>query len=302
MTADEKLAAILAAVQTDPANRGLARDPYDNLFTATVGDFAAACHSLAESAPPRLTVVTGFPIVSPERIAHETDGPLGALFLARAAVALGGVATYVTENMGRAAFRAGWKAAGRPAHITYFTTLDAVNAASATTRSAVSHVIAVERVGPSTTGDCFSMSRRNVTEYIHPAHRLFEPRAGGPVTIGVGDGGNEMGMGKVTQDTVAKNIPHGDIIHCRVPADYLIVAGVSNWGAYALAAGLFVVRGVRPPADLFDPAFEQSILHAMVIQGQLVDGVTGQPSVTVDGLTWEEYARPLVRMQEVLSW
>ena len=40
MTADEKLAAILAAVQTDPGNRGLARDPDDNLFTATAGDFA----------------------------------------------------------------------------------------------------------------------------------------------------------------------------------------------------------------------------------------------------------------------
>ena len=40
MTTDEKLAAILAAVQTDPGNRGLARDPDDNLFTATQGDFA----------------------------------------------------------------------------------------------------------------------------------------------------------------------------------------------------------------------------------------------------------------------
>ena len=43
MTTDEKLAAILAAVQTDPGNRGLARDPHDNLFTATAGDFEAAC-------------------------------------------------------------------------------------------------------------------------------------------------------------------------------------------------------------------------------------------------------------------
>src|SRR5262249_10799534 len=39
MTTDEKLAAILAAVQTDPGHRGLARDPHDNLFTTTAGDF-----------------------------------------------------------------------------------------------------------------------------------------------------------------------------------------------------------------------------------------------------------------------
>ena len=49
MTTDEKLAAILAAVQTDPGNRGLARDPYDNLFTACPGDFAAACRSIASN-------------------------------------------------------------------------------------------------------------------------------------------------------------------------------------------------------------------------------------------------------------
>ena len=33
MTPDDKLAAILAAVQVDPGGRGLARDPADNLFT-----------------------------------------------------------------------------------------------------------------------------------------------------------------------------------------------------------------------------------------------------------------------------
>ena len=57
------------------------------------------------------------------------------------------------------------------------------------------------------------------------------------VTIGIGDGGNEIGMGKIPHETIVKNIPNGDLIHCRVPTDHLIVAGVSNWGAYALAAG-----------------------------------------------------------------
>ena len=57
MTTDEKLAAILAAVQTDPGNRGLARDPHDNLFTACPGDFAAACRSIAEHPEPAIDVV-----------------------------------------------------------------------------------------------------------------------------------------------------------------------------------------------------------------------------------------------------
>jgi hypothetical protein len=100
---------------------------------------------------------------------------------------------------------------------------------------------------------------------------------------------------------VVKNIPNGNLIHCRVPTDYLIVAGVSNWGAYALAAGVYVLRGVKPPADLFDPDREREILEVMVREGPLVDGVTGQQTATVDGLSWDEYAKPLVRIREILE-
>jgi hypothetical protein len=119
--------------------------------------------------------------------------------------------------------------------------------------------------------------------------------------IGIGDGGNEIGMGKIPHETIVKNIPNGDLIHCRVPTDHLIVAGVSNWGAYALAAGVYVLRGVKPPSDLFDPDCEREILEVMVREGPLVDGVTGKQTATVDGLTWDEYAKPLVRIREILE-
>src|SRR6185503_20197964 len=84
MSPDEKLAAILAAVQTDPGNRGLARDPHDNLFTATAGDFAAACREIADKPDSHLAIHTGFIIPTVEPPTFETDGPLGAVFLARA--------------------------------------------------------------------------------------------------------------------------------------------------------------------------------------------------------------------------
>ena len=72
MTTDEKLAAILAAVQTDPGNRGLARDPHDNLFTATKGDFEAACRELVSDR--FVEIFTGFciPSVEPPSEALET--------------------------------------------------------------------------------------------------------------------------------------------------------------------------------------------------------------------------------------
>src|SRR5213080_4540598 len=98
MTTDEKLAAILAAVQTDPGNRGLARDPDDNLFTATKGDFEAACQNIAEQAVPKVWIGTGFFIPSAAEPSFETDGPLGAMFLYHAIRACGGKADVLGEE------------------------------------------------------------------------------------------------------------------------------------------------------------------------------------------------------------
>jgi hypothetical protein len=144
----------------------------------------------------------------------------------------------------------------------------------------------------------------DITGNTSPAHLLFEQGAHQtphPCTIGIGDGGNEIGMGKLPLDTICRNIPNGEHIACRVPADYLIVAGVSNWGAYALAVGVAVLRGRRLPAALFEAERERELLRVMVEEGPLVDGVTARPTVSVDGLSFEDYVRPLVRLGELLG-
>jgi D-glutamate cyclase len=285
MTADEKLAAILAAVQTDPGNRGLARVPGDNLFTATAGDFQAACRSIAKHTAPQLAVVTGFFIPSSIPPAFETDGPLGACFLERAFAALRMPCLTVGEDQPNRAILAGFENKPRALFPTQAT-----------------HVIALERAGPAADGKHYTMRGRDTTSYLELAgavRHFFVDVA--HVTIGIGDGGNEIGMGKIPHETVVKNIPNGDLIHCVVPTDHLIVAGVSNWGAYALAAGVFVLRGVTPPPDLFDPETELRILEVMVKEGPLVDGVTGKQTATVDGLSWDEYVKPLIRIREIVS-
>ena len=76
-------------IQEDVGMRGLAADPQRNLINACPDDFRAACHSLADHPAPRLVVVTGFFIPTATPPAGETDGPLGALFLARALSPLG---------------------------------------------------------------------------------------------------------------------------------------------------------------------------------------------------------------------
>jgi hypothetical protein len=136
-----------------------------------------------------------------------------------------------------------------------------------------------------------------------PGHLIFEyasQRASPITTIGIGDGGNEIGMGKIRWDVIRRNIPNGGLIACRVPTDYLIVAGVSNWGAYGLAAGVRLLRGVPFDPELFDVERERELLRIMVEQGPLVDGVTGRQTVSVDGLDFDRYADVLRRIGEIV--
>ena len=58
---------------------------------------------------------------------------------------------------------------------------------------------------------------------------------------GVGDGGNEVGMGKV-QKAVIETVPKGDLISCATSTDYLISSGISDWGGFALAMVLYLLR------------------------------------------------------------
>ncbi len=310
MTDHEKLAAILAAVQVDPGGRGLATVPDDNLFTATAADFAAACRSLV--AHPKLIplVLTGFIIPSVEPPRFETDGPLGAVFLMRAFAELKVWSKFATDQGCYAAIIRGLMESGIPHSWVQKNTrsddilwIDNIAPPGRDVRLAT-HVIAIERPGPAADGRCRTMRGRDITDLIAPVDHLFFRDDGSSLgweTIGIGDGGNEIGMGKVPPETVAANVPNGEAIHCRVPTDRLIVAGVSNWGAYALAAGVYVLQDVRPTTDLFDPDREKRILETMVRAGPLVDGVTGKQTATVDGLSWDEYTKPLVRIREILE-
>jgi hypothetical protein len=279
MTTDEKLAAILAAIQVDPGNRDLAE-----LFRYCPDDFAAACRRVLSQPRKELAVLTGFFIPSASPPAFETDGPLGAAFLVRALTPLG----YGVEVLGESPVK---KACDRVAR-------GSPQDMSGSRVQPRALLIAIERSGPAADGRCRTMRGVDVTPHVEEWNELFHLVH---AEIGIGDGGNEIGMGKIPHEIVARDIPNGDLIHCRLPADYLIVAGVSNWGAYALAAGIYVLRGATPPPDLFDPDREREILEVMVKEGPLVDGVTGKQTATVDGLSWDEYVKPLIRIRDILG-
>jgi hypothetical protein len=313
---DPVVTAMRDAIQTDPGGRGLATDPRDNLFTACPDDFEAACREVAALErgarraarairAPALGVVTGFFIAHAEPPCGETDGPLGALFLARALTPIGVNCVLLTDAFCRHALVVGLEACGLAGRVLLrvLPASDEHYPGGVLEGLELTHLVALERPGPGDDGVCRNMRGRDITAETAPAHLLFEGASGRdrPVrTIGIGDGGNEIGMGKIPRDTIRRNVPDGGLIACRVLTDYLIVAGVSNWGAYALAAGVRYLRGVPHDPALFDPARERELLERMVERGPLVDGPSGKRQATVDGLPFEEYAKPLVRLGEIL--
>jgi hypothetical protein len=315
---DERLQRMRDIIQEDLGKRGLASDPARNLLTECHDDFRQACVSIAERDDPALAIVTGFIIPRAEPPCGETDGPLGALFLARALVPIGIRVAFLTDAFGIAALAAGLEECGLDMDVPLIAVDNDATAPLA--RFKPTHLVALERPGPSHTAATLhaqgitldearrelpaegedryhTMGGRDITDMMAPAHRLFEQRPAGVVTIGIGDGGNEIGMGKMPWRIIQRNIPNGGRVACRVATDLLIVAGVSNWGAYGLASGIRLLRGHGPDERLYDVTEEERLLRIMVERGPLVDGVTAKPTATVDGLSFADYAHKLSELR-----
>jgi D-glutamate cyclase len=333
MRSGSVLDAIRDIIQQDVNQRGLCADPADNLITACPGDFAAAAESLADCASPTVGILTGFYIPHAQPPCGETDGPLGAVFLARAFAGLGFRVVLYTDGFCKRALEVGLDASdtrGLARVVTVLPNLTPDLAGQQIDSDQLSHLIAIERVGPGHSAASIRAQGGNDADAVHrfelevplaerdrlrnmrgldishlmaPGHLLVEAaneRADQITTIGVGDGGNEIGMGKIPWAVIQKNIARGGRIACRVPTTHLIVAGISNWGAYGLAFAVTLLRQGKW-TELLSEVKEQSILQAMVEQGPLVDGVTGTQTISVDGLPFERYAGPLRNFQALAA-
>ncbi len=115
-----------------------------------------------------------------------------------------------------------------------------------------------------------------------------EARSDGVLTIGIGDGGNEIGFGMI-RDAVREIQPHGS--HCRCPCaggvatvtscDILVAAAVSNWGAYGISAYLGYLR--RNADLLQDEEMERRVLESCAFAGG-TDSIAGAQIPGVDGI------------------
>lgn len=262
-------------------------------------------------------VRSGFP-----KVVTETDGPLGAAVLARALWrAFKAVPIFVTLEKTMGVMGAAAQGVGFTSHYCREKEIGTVlgdqrflkaSAAIITSLSpGVEHAIEMTRV--MTENDhvgamiSIEMVGRNQFGIAHAVNgtpkdnnllpwfdKLFEvAKERGLLTLGIGDGGNEIGMGKIKEVLDSKlpsakcSCPCGGTIVPLQEVDVLVPAVISNWGAYGIALCIATELG-RP--DVFHDGEMENRLLAAVVSAGAVDGNTNLIEESVDGLTREANA------------
>jgi len=150
-------------------------------------------------------------------------------------------------------------------------------------------LICVEKLGLNSKGIAHSATGGPAMEGRARVEVLVSAaRDAGLLTIGIGDNGNEIGFGLISE-AVREYKEYGRVCRCPCGAglacvdvcDILITASVSNWGAYGLSAGLAVA--LQQPYLVHDYATELRMIDACVSAGA-ADGAYGMYTVSVDGV------------------
>ncbi|HVX28890.1 MAG TPA: glutamate cyclase domain-containing protein [Nitrolancea sp.] len=179
----------------------------------------------------------------------ENDGPLGAIVLGNALKALGYRVTILTESELSRIFD--------ELFTVYGSTLDMIELAKddatdhAGTAPDLDALISIEKLGSNAkhvmhgaTGVSRNGTRAHVDGLVN---RLNDA---GKLTVGIGDGGNEIGFGKIYTEA-RELLDYGKQCRCEcndgivtvTGTKYLFPVGVSNWGAYAVTSALAAATG-----------------------------------------------------------
>ena len=206
------------------------------------GDFCAgAAREVLTWSRGCVAIATGFCVAGHA----ETDGPPGAAWVARALEELGFAPVIVTDALCRGLFE-------RENLSVEYVGLDAEDGElrGILERLRPVGMISIERCGRTAQGDYLNMRGVDIGTHTAPVDRL------------AGQLAERLG-----------------IRPCAVRTDRLIIATVSNWGAYGLCAALERLSRRR---CLPSPDEAERQIERMVAQG-CVDGISHMQTMSVDG-------------------
>lgn len=244
-------------------------------YLVVPGALASSSAVLMSSRHP--LVMTGFPCRIGQSPPTENDGPPGAAAIVRMCARLGKPVTVMTDASSAVpvfeAARLAWRQGGQatsdglrlvaidpPSESGIGRSAEVARTEAARAAAGCDAVVAIERAGVSKHGDYRTM-RSIPMPGVAPLEAAAtavssQHRSGDDEdvlrfrVVAIGDGGNEHGMGPVA-DRVEAFVGSGEDIACREPSDFVVGAGVSNWGAWGLCAGveLLLRQAPKPPSD-----------------------------------------------------
>ena len=205
------------------------------------------CATLALSHAKQVAIIIGFPCLVEFEVKEETDGLPGALAICQALQCLGKSVTLIADAGNRALFQSCVdhvvKNGGLKHEIDVVTLKNPKKLEVGGKGNPIFDCfLAIERSRKNKNSAYITVKEKDISKLVDPIDNLFEEAQTHPLvtTIAIGDGGNELGMGK-SYEALKKHIPNGELLGCIVGCDFLIAAGVSNWAGYAIAAGLYAV-------------------------------------------------------------
>jgi hypothetical protein len=236
----------------------------------------------------------------------ENDGPPGAASLAYAlSQGLGAIPVVICEEPVTSACRASLNAVGlrvRPLEVAKRMPWTAVvesfpvdsNESEKRTNEVLDlynpkAMIAIERISVNEKGIQHTASGKELKGPQAKTQKLWaQAREHGILTVGIGDNGNEVGLGKL-RDSIRKNKKFGAECICGCgggiaaaeDADVAVIAAVSNWGAYGVAACM--AAALQIPYLIHNGEIEERMIRECVGAGAF-DGRTALPVMAVDGM------------------
>lgn len=235
--------------------------------------YMESCADLLLDHQGTIFIVTGFYIISAG--ATETDGPPGAVAIGNAIARLGNEVKYVTDEHSSEVVRS--IAEHEVIEFPITNHFESANFANELVQEhSPSALVAIERAGLIGDGTYRNMRGIELTPFNAKIDHLFDQH---PYSVGIGDGGNEIGMGNL--QNVIPTIEHEFLPKnpCVTTTTELIVASCSNWGGYGLIAAMSLKRG-----ENLLPSVEDSMqMVREIVAVGAVEGMSGEHKEWVDG-------------------
>ncbi|MBC3765126.1 glutamate cyclase domain-containing protein [Neptunicella marina] len=231
--------------------------------------YIARAAELLQLADGVIFIGTGFPVGN----TFETDGPVGAIALYQALAALNKRPVLVCGDPLYSAVKNDYEAIQLPLGHSVLSQQQVTDIIAQWQPQAV---ISIERAGRTADGKFYNMRGEDISARC-ACFDDFMTLSNCP-SIGIGDGGNEIGMGNIHQQ-----LAHLNIVPSVTTCSELVIADVSNWAAYGLI--LFLQKWNQ--TNLLSLLNPLQIIQYLSLKGS-VDGVTRDNTLTEDGLCYSE--------------